>query len=85
MIRSSRTRSRKHFSHQLQIQRVSEADEREKKSCLIMGVKSHLRIKIGHVYSRRLESVGVCQKEKEGENGGQPRPVGSMLLDPAYT
>lgn len=54
------------------------------KSFLIMGVKSHSCIKIGQVYSRRLESVGVCQKEKEGENGGQPRPVGSMILDPAY-
>lgn len=41
--------------------------------------------KRGHVHGSGLESVGVCQKEEEGENRGQPRPVGSMLLRAAYT
>lgn len=57
-----------------------------KNSLLVTGVKSNLCIKKrGRVHGSGLESVGVCQKEEEGENRGQPRPVGSMLLRAAYT
>lgn len=56
-----------------------------KNSLLITGVKSNLCINKKRGHGSGLESVGVCQKEEEGENRGQPRPVGSMLLRAAYT